>query len=344
MERTPIVCALDQSDAARPTLERAVALASWRAVELHVVHVLPGGGATPRQTSGEAVQPDVLDPGTRSWVAELLAGAPLGPEVVRTFFYRGDPATAIATHARRHGASLVVAGSRRFRRLRRYRASVARALARAAVCPVLVVPPDAAGPGRTPAGSFSAIVCGIDFSAASAAALARALTLAQEAGGRLHVMHVLDGLPNEAMLTGGRALGFLQELRAQKAGAEARLRAAIPESAHDWCRVTTAVSAGTAHREIVKAADEAGADLIVVGGRRRSLLDAALGGTTLAAVLQQANCPVLTVPATGHVPAWPAPPDQPAGEAHASPSPDPHGTPSSWPSPRDEAPRSPPRG
>lgn len=304
MTRHPILCALDQSDAARPTLERAVALASWREVDLHVVHVLPDE-ARPGRPFGEAVQPDVLKSNAHAWLADLLAGCAAGPGVVRTFFYRGDPAAAIVAHATRHAASLVVAGSRRFRRLRRYRGSVARSVARAAVCPVLVTPPRPDGEVGATAGGFGDIVCAVDFSAASAAALARALALAQEAGGRLHVIHVLEGLPNEAVLTGGRALGFLHELRAQKAEADARIWAAVPEAALDWCQVSSRVVGGTPHREIVKLADAVDADLIVAGARPRRLLDHALGATTLAALLQQADCPVLSVPATGEATDWP---------------------------------------
>lgn len=297
MNNRPIVCALDSSDVARPTLERAAALAAWRSAELHVVHV-QRRGAFALGSSYDAARPDEIEDGERARLSDLLTVSGASPDAVRLVFYRGDPAAAIIGHAKAHAADLVVVGSRPFRQLRRYRGTVASSVARGASCPVLIVPADQKDATRDTADHFNQIVCGVDFSDASAAALTHALMLAQESGGRLHAIHVLDGLPDELIVSGGRAQRFLREFEAIKARADARLRAAIPAESLNWCDVEVRIVGGIPRRELVRAADEVGADLIVVGARPRSVLDRAIAGATISSLLRRAHCAVLTVPAS----------------------------------------------
>jgi nucleotide-binding universal stress UspA family protein len=53
---------------------------------------------------------------------------------------------------------------------------------------------------------------------------------------------------------------------------------------------------GKASREILRAAAQAAADLIVLGTHGHGMIDVALFGSTTHAVLRSAPCPVLTVP------------------------------------------------
>jgi len=50
-----------------------------------------------------------------------------------------------------------------------------------------------------------------------------------------------------------------------------------------------------AAEQIISAAEEDGADMIVVGGRHRSFLKASVLGATTERVVRHAHCPVLTV-------------------------------------------------
>jgi nucleotide-binding universal stress UspA family protein len=233
-------------------------------------------------------------------------------------FYRGDPAAAIIAHARAHAADLVVVGRRPYRLLRRYGASVAKAVARAAVCPVLIGPGDVDRAKRNGAPHFNEIVCAVDFSAASATALRYAVRLVNESGGRLHPVHVLDRLPNEFIVGGGRAYRFLQEYNAIRNKAATQLRDAIPRDALNWCEVQDRVVGGIPSREIVKVADDVDADLIVLGVRPRGVAGEVIVGATLSALLRHATCPVLTVPASEDVLQWPATGDETAGTAARS--------------------------
>jgi nucleotide-binding universal stress UspA family protein len=299
MTRPIIICAVDRSDVADPTLARAVALATWREADLHVLHVLP-------RDMNPVPDPSV-DESARTWLEALVLQSPPSSIRIRTDLFRGDPATVIVAAAREQGAALIVLGRRPRRRLRpRFRGSVARAVARAAVCPVLVSPAVEDGrPGN--ATVHREIVCAVDFSPASGAALHQALTLAQESGGRLHVIHVLDHLPSELLPSGGRAFRFAEEHEAIAASAWARLRAAVPAEALYWCEVREHVVGGIPSRAVSRLAADVKADLLVVGVMPRNIVDEVVSGATLPALLRRADCSVLAVPAAADAVAWPLP-------------------------------------
>jgi nucleotide-binding universal stress UspA family protein len=60
---------------------------------------------------------------------------------------------------------------------------------------------------------------------------------------------------------------------------------------------------GTAADEIVRAAEEGGVDLIVIGTHGRTGLKRVLMGSVAEAVMRRATCPVLTLKAADKVPA-----------------------------------------
>jgi universal stress protein A len=121
--------------------------------------------------------------------------------------------------------------------------------------------------------------------------LARARDLARQFGARLSAVHVVEYLPvdpaGDALLTTPVDLS-----RERAAQAEARLQ--------EWCRELgippeqARVAVGTITAEILRAAEEGGADLIVVGHHPRSGL-AALFGHTEGGVVRRASCDVLAV-------------------------------------------------
>ena len=121
--------------------------------------------------------------------------------------------------------------------------------------------------------------------------LARARDLAKQFGATLSVLHVVEYLPvdpaGDALLTTPVDLS-----RERAAQAEARLR--------EWCQglgiptERAKVAVGTITPEILRAAQEAGADLIVVGHHPRRGL-AALFSHTEGGVVQRAPCDVLAI-------------------------------------------------
>ena len=76
----------------------------------------------------------------------------------------------------------------------------------------------------------------------------------------------------------------------------------MPEAIRASRIVTTQVSHGKPYVEVLRAAAEAGADLIVIGVRGRVIgvrgrnpLDVGLFGSTANQVVRRATCPVLTL-------------------------------------------------
>ena len=148
---------------------------------------------------------------------------------------------------------------------------------------------------------FREILCATDFSPVSIAALKQGSVLAQQSGGRLTVLHVLDGFPYETLYSGSPAFRLIDEYRGLVAQVSRQLRNAIPQDALNWCDVQTRIVSGVPHRAILSAALEIKPDLIVMGLPARSALDIVFMGSTTGPVLRGAQCPVLTVPVPASV-------------------------------------------
>jgi nucleotide-binding universal stress UspA family protein len=87
------------------------------------------------------------------------------------------------------------------------------------------------------------------------------------------------------------------ELRAAAADeAEAVLQEAAATLAQFTGRVKTLARGGRAGQEILRAAQELGADIIVIGTHRVGELRAVLFGSVEHALVNHASCPVLVVP------------------------------------------------
>jgi len=171
--------------------------------------------------------------------------------------------------------------------------SVAERVLRSAPSPVMVVPPHDKVPTSTVA--FKHIVCAIDFSDSSLAALRWALSLAEEADAHLCLLHTIE-LPPELRVSTVVAGDEVDELNASaRADALSRLRSLIPEAAADFCSIETAATAGEAAHAILKFAAEHETDLIVMGAQGHGALDRFIFGSKTRDVIGGATCPVLTV-------------------------------------------------
>lgn len=139
---------------------------------------------------------------------------------------------------------------------------------------------------------FRTILHPTDFSPGSDAAFRYACDLARDYDARMVVVHVLDaGAPIVAdgvILPSG-----LDELRDL---ARRQLEAVGP--ANPTIRAECALREGPATSEIVDAATEFRADLIVMGTHGRTGFGRLLLGSVTEEVLRKAPCPVLTVKAT----------------------------------------------
>ncbi len=300
-----ILCPIDFSDGSRAALVMAGALAHWYEARLIVLHVhanWPVADMLPSLRPVEA-RPVPLDDTERETVLRAVRAftaqtqLPEGLNMEYLIEDSIDVVSAVLAHA--DTVDVVVLGTHGrsgFERL--LLGSVAERVLRKAPCPVVVVPP-AAQPQKETIGMGRRILCGIDFSDASLAALEHATSLAEESDATLTLIHVIE-IPPE--LQGGVHSETEVALAHAAAGAEAlrRLRALVPASVSEACTVHVEVAEGRAARELVRAARQGQDDLLVMGVRGRNAVDLAVFGSNTNQVVRTAPCPVLVVHSKSH--------------------------------------------
>jgi nucleotide-binding universal stress UspA family protein len=190
------------------------------------------------------------------------------------------PAGAILHKARQVGADLILMGAGSRSPFDRFcPGSVAKAVLRHAAGPVLLVRPG------EPAASFETILCVVDRSAASAVGLRYAAQLARAFDGRLTVLTVL---PEARWLLGGAAERerlWLEVFERALEGGD--LAGGLWEKE---------VRRGTPHRQIVAAARERQADLLVLGSAGPGGLARLLRAGVAHRVLPELPCSLLATP------------------------------------------------
>jgi nucleotide-binding universal stress UspA family protein len=80
-----------------------------------------------------------------------------------------------------------------------------------------------------------------------------------------------------------------------RADRHAKLEAAVPEAARQYCEVQTVMTSGKPYREILREAASRDSELLVLGVHGHNPLDLLLFGSTAQQVVRRAGCPVLTV-------------------------------------------------
>jgi nucleotide-binding universal stress UspA family protein len=297
-----ILCPIDFSDFSRRALDHAIAIARWYKASVTVLHVFSSVpvamGAGPMVFEPILLPPvdrDQLLADTKAF-AEMESAPGIGIDAV---VREGNPSREILDHAAGMKADLIVIGTHGrsgFERL--LLGSVAEKVLRKASCAVMTVPrrlPDA-----VPAGPvvYKQILCPVDFSDSSLRALKYAISLSQEADGRLTVLHVVEhqfenvadmaNVVYEAGMTIGDYLKEREDaLRRQLHDVAAR--------APEFCRVEPLMTHGKAWREVLRVATEKQSDLIVMGVQGRGAVDLMLFGSTAQHVVRESSCPVLTL-------------------------------------------------
>lgn len=141
------------------------------------------------------------------------------------------------------------------------------------------------------------ILVALDFSEPSQAALASAIELAKQSGARLVVFHAFE-LPIPAVSPYEVAIptAYLDETRR---AAEAQLARAVERAREAGVQVESRLGEGPAAHAIASAAEDAGADLLVIGTHGHTGLKHLLLGSVAERALRHAPCSVLTVKAPG---------------------------------------------
>lgn len=290
---TRILCPVDFSECSRHAVEHAIALAHASGATLTALYVIPPLPVLLPGQDGGMYPPIVFSPEDIEQFRQELTTfvAPPAGQAFVPVVEQGLPTQEILRHAR--AADLVVMGTHGrsgFERL--MMGSVTERVLLNSPSPVLTVPPRA--PDAVPFGpaSYHRILCAIDFSPSSMKALEYGAALARTAHGRLTVFHAIEPASIfEPVMMG--AAGPSSDVVARES-ARKLTHDAIPPAVLASTVVTESVSKGKPYREILRAAAEFQADLIVIGAHGGGRGLRAFGSTTNQ-VVRQATCPVLTL-------------------------------------------------
>ncbi|HBS48807.1 MAG TPA: universal stress protein [Rhodobacteraceae bacterium] len=202
-----------------------------------------------------------------------------------------DPFIGIARAAEEEAPDLLVIGPHRRRLLRDvFVGTTAERTIRAVSCPVLMV-------NAPPVGAYRQVMLSVDMSEGAEAATRTALDLGLAAQSELSFLHVYHapaaGLAMSNTMPTEDRDSYLGEQRkeAERALAQFVKRTGV-RSAHQLVRFGLHTPAD----EILDAARDAKADLVVVGTESRSGIAKFFLGSVAEAVLRAAECDVLAVP------------------------------------------------
>lgn len=296
---TRILCPVDLYETSAHAITDATALASSSGASLTLQYVyVPMFMPVP----GLPVPGDRVPAGEMDRVLEevrMFATAAGAPSDIPVVVDVGRPADEILARAVRDRADLIVMGthgSGGFAHL--ILGSVTERVLRLSSCPVLTVPPRAQ---PTSTLRFQRIVCAVDFSEWSLAALDLAASLAQEGGAALTAVHAVEWpwpeppAPTFGDLAPEQARALLEFRRYMTDRAASRLGDVVRDVVAGRCEVKVEVAHGKPYVALMGVASAGQADLIVLGVHGRSTLDLALLGSTTNQVVRHATCPVLTV-------------------------------------------------
>jgi nucleotide-binding universal stress UspA family protein len=170
------MCAVAIDDRDRHVFARALAIAQRNDAELLVVHAASPEVAFNR---GATARVDVLRK-----LRSMAEGAGVD---VRVTVQQGPVAEIILLHARARHAELIVLGTGRKEIRRGLSGWIAERVLRDAPCPTFVAPETSDGPSET-----ESVLCAVDFSPASHAAVREAVRLSNDGKQPVTLLHVVE--------------------------------------------------------------------------------------------------------------------------------------------------------
>jgi nucleotide-binding universal stress UspA family protein len=296
-EITQILCPVDLSRLSRHALDHALAIAAWYDACVTVFHVFspPQVLMPPRNLTADvptlpSLQPDEIAEQVRQFSGLREVSPSVRTNVV---VEEGSPVREILREVDQLPADLVVMGTHGhsgFEAL--FLGSVTEKVLRSTHVPVLTVPPPLVDVGTV---IYNTILCPIEFSDPSTRALEYALTLAEETGARLILLHVVELLVDGPLDSEVGTFNVSEYVRYLEDAARARLTSAVPDEARVWCTPEERVVPGKASRVILDVAEQEKAEIIVMGVHGKGALNRRLFGSTTHHVIREARCPVLTL-------------------------------------------------
>ena len=280
-----VFAAIDFSKPARSAFEYALALSKHHGAELVVVQAVP-----PDQPFGWHARD------RRALTAKLRQRAEQSNVEFTDRVQTGDPAEIILLHARSLRPDVIVLGTHQRRGIDRLRmGSVAERVVAKATVPVLLVP---RGLPMSTIKPFNHVAVAIDFRHGTNRSVEQALALASEPTDRITLLHVVSRSSSSVPLH-LYGYGIVESDDPAIRDARHRLQLAVPVKRHAPTAIDTRVLVGNAATEIGRAIESIGAELLVVGVPKRSVVSRALFGTTAARLLRTIRVPLLAVPDLG---------------------------------------------
>lgn len=289
-----IVIGIDFSPACLAAVRTAVRIASHHGSAVTALHVVDPEVAGAMKEAHQATDEEVLKHISAS-VQNFLTKSDAGTQGVRVELDIGHPFLALVKGCRRHGADLLVLGTRGTEHGPNQIGAVAAKCVRKAPADVLLVREGAAHP-------FRHITACVDLSETSAKAVRAARLLAEDEGARLDCLHVYQSALALSMDYGGLMPALplpsneTPEVWQKELDAflEPLLRTA------KGLKTSALVMESLNIREaIYEHLRETKSDLVVLGTRGKSDLRALIMGTTAEKVVTHAPCSVLAVKPDG---------------------------------------------
>ena len=288
--RFPVVVGTDGSPVARAAVATTLMFPWPDGTEVH--------GVVARRTRATAGRPGyVLEAFDRTFAetaAEARQALAARWPAAAAAVIDQSPGDAILAEARRVGARVIVVGQRGHGRIGRLLlGSTSRAVTRRAQCPVLVV-------NRRPR-DLRRLVIGVDGSANARRAVALVAGLPPPPGATVTVVGAIEatGLLPHQLLPAAMHRSVRRDLATMKGDLAVTARREIDDAATTlrdagW-RARTVLRVGRALEVLLATVQGTGADMLVIGARGVTRLDALLVGSVAEGALTHCRVPVLLV-------------------------------------------------
>lgn len=280
-----ILVGVDFSETSEKALDHAVAIARRYGAKIYLAHVISSVGfhLAPYESCVLASKLALQD--LKRLEARLVRKGVLAGLEHDVFVSIGDLWTEIKRLTSTEKLDLIVVGTHgRTGFSRVVMGSAAEAVFRHASRPVLTVGPCVPSGPMTVA-ARRRILYATDFSHESAQALPWALSLAQEHGAELTLLHVVEALDGKTQHDMARVATALEQ----------RLRALVPSGFSSKVACKAEVEFGPIAEGVIQVANTQSSDLIVMGLKPRAAFANHLPWLHAYRIVSEACCPVLTV-------------------------------------------------
>ncbi|MFA9416798.1 universal stress protein [Natrinema sp. HArc-T2] len=280
-----VLVPVDGSDPATAALEHTLDIARERDATVHLLHVADTNQPSLTRLGTEVV--DVLEEEGEGIVSEAATLAEERGVSVVTDVVQGDPRPTIVDYASDGTFEFVAMGAHGRRGLGEYvLGSVTDHVVNHSPVPVMTV---RAADGATPTYPYTDVLVPTDGSSHATAALDLASMVAERTGATLHLLSIVDELPEVGDAESTQLSEQLEE----------NVQTVLDEAAATATQagvddVTTTIATGSMPQEVTNYADGEGIDLVVMGTHGHTGLDRHLLGSFTERVIRTSPVPVLT--------------------------------------------------